>query len=208
MEVKISARNLTVSSRFNEYVAERSRKIEQFIHQAQEFNIKVTRHDHSRVNGPEDQVELTVFGAGQVIRAEAHAADKFAAFDSAFGKLTERLRRVSDKRKVHHGRHGSLGASELSASDFAALDIQPVAAEVLLGIVPEVEPETAPVVKNTTPIVIRRKAFESHRLTVSQALDNMEMLGHDFYLFIDAENDKPSVVYKRKGWNYGVIALE
>ena len=123
MEVKISARNLTVSSRFNDYVAERSHKIEKFIHQAQEFNIKVTRHDHSRVNGPEDQVELTVFGGGQVVRAEAHAADKFAAFDFAFAKLTERLRRVSDKRKVHHGRHSAKGASELSASDLRFLKL-------------------------------------------------------------------------------------
>jgi ribosomal subunit interface protein len=207
MEVKISARNLTVSTRFNDYVEERAHKIEQFVHKAQEFSIKVTRHDHSRVTGPEDQVELTVFGSGQIIRAEAHAADKFAAFDVAFGKLTERLRRASDKRKVHHGRHGSIGASELSASDFASLDVHPVDADVLLGISHESsEPEEAEIQPHT-PIVIRRKDFEGHRLTVSDALDNMELLGHDFYLFIDAETDKPSVVYKRKGWNYGVIAL-
>ena len=207
MEVKISARNLTVSTRFNDYVAERAHKIEQFVHKPQEFSIKVTRHDHSRVNGPEDQVELTVFGSGQIIRAEAHAADKFAAFDVAFGKLTERLRRASDKRKVHHGRHSSLGASELSASDFAALDIHPVDADVLLGAAALTDTSSEADQPAPSPILIRRKAFDGQRLTVSEALDNMELLGHDFYLFIDAENDKPSVVYKRKGWNYGVIAL-
>jgi len=208
MEVKISARNLTVSSRFNDYVAERAHKVEQFVHQAQEFSIKVTRHDHSRVTGPEDQVELTVFGSGQIIRAEAHASDKFAAFDVAFGKLTERLRRASDKRKVHHGRHGSPGTSELTASDFGELDVHPVSAEVLLGISHDSEASQTPDPQPETPIVIRRKAFEGKRLTVSEALDNMELLGHDFYLFIDAETDKPSVVYKRKGWNYGVISLD
>jgi len=134
MEIKISARNLAVSTRFNDYVAERAQKIQQLVHQAQEFNIKVTRHDHSRVTGPEDQVELTVVGGGQVTRAEAHAADKFAAFDVAFNKLTEQLRRSSDKRKVHHGRHGSPGTSELTATDFAKLDIHPVNAEVLLAL--------------------------------------------------------------------------
>lgn len=208
MEVKISARNLTVSTRFNDYVEERAHKIEQFVHKAQEFSIKVTRHDHSRVTGPEDQVELTVFGSGQIIRAEAHAADKFAAFDVAFGKLTERLRRASDKRKVHHGRHGSPGASELSATDFAALDVHPVDADVLLGLTHDSDGSAETGEQPQTPIVIRRKAFEGKRLTLSEALDNMELLGHDFYLFIDAENDKPSVVYKRKGWNYGVIALD
>jgi ribosomal subunit interface protein len=134
MEIKISARNLAVSTRFKDYVAERAQKIEQLVQKAQEFTIKVTRHDHSRVSGPEDQVELTVVGGGQVTRAEAHAADKFVAFDVAFNKLTEQLRRASDKRKVHHGRHGSPGTSELTATDFAKLDIHPVNADVLLAL--------------------------------------------------------------------------
>ncbi len=131
MEIKISARNLTVSTRFNEYVADRAPKVEQLLHEAKEFSIKVTRHDHTRGAGPEDEVELTVFSGSAVIRAEAHASEKFAAFDIALAKLLERLRRESDKRKVHHGKHNTPGASELSASDFAALDIEPVSAEVL-----------------------------------------------------------------------------
>lgn len=98
MDVKISAKNLTVSERFRDYIDERAPKVEQLLHKAQEFSVKITRREHSRVSGPEDQVELTVFGSGQIIRAEAHAQDKFAAFDAAFGKLTERLRRASDKR--------------------------------------------------------------------------------------------------------------
>ena len=131
MEIKISARNLTVSSRFNEYVADRVPKVKQLAQGAKEFSIKVTRHDHTRGAGPEDEVELLIFSGGNVFRAEAHAADKFAAFDLALAKLLERLRRDSDKRKIHHGRHGVPGASELSASDFATLDIQPVDDEVL-----------------------------------------------------------------------------
>lgn len=131
MEIKISARNLTVSSRFNEYVADRVPKVKQLAQGAKEFSIKVTRHDHTRGAGPEDEVELLIFSGGNVFRAEAHAADKFAAFDLALAKLLERLRRDSDKRKIHHGKHGAPGASELSATDFAALDIEPVDAEVL-----------------------------------------------------------------------------
>ena len=134
MEIRISTRNLTVSSRFREYVAERAHKIEQLIHRADEFKIRVTRHDHSRLTGPEDEVELTVFGSGQVIRVQAHAADKFAAFDSALAKLLQRLRRVADKRKVHHGRHGTIGTSELSSHDFAEVDLLPVDAQILESI--------------------------------------------------------------------------
>jgi ribosome-associated translation inhibitor RaiA len=165
--------------------------------------IKVTRHDHSRNSGPEDQVELTVFATGQIIRAEAHAQDKFAAFDIAWGKLSERLRRANDRRKPHHGHHGSPGASELSATEFAALDITPADLELLRPQTSQVDP----VDLGESPVVIRRKEFHAEKMSAEQAIDNMELLGHDFYLFIDESNGKSSVAYRRKGWNYGVIAL-
>ena len=203
MEVNITARNLTVSDRFREYVADRTHKVEQLAHKVQALDIKVTRHDHSRNSGPEDQVELTVFEPGHVIRAEAHAGDKFAAFDIAFGKLSERLRRAADRRKHHHG---GPGAGVLAAHDFAEIDIRPANSDVLLGKQAEVAEETAPDL-GESPVVIRRKEFETNPMTVDDALYHMELIGHDFYLFHDSETGKPSVVYRRKGWNYGVITL-
>ena len=208
MEINISTRNLSVSDRFRDYVEDRAHKVEQLAHKVETLEIKVTRHDHSKTAGTEDQVELTVFEPGHVVRAEAQAGDKFAAFDAALGKLSERLRRAADRRKVHHGRHGSIGASELSAHDFAELDIHPVDADVLLGT------RTAPVEAEhevdlgESPVVIRRKQFEATPMTVDDALYHMELVGHDFYLFLDSETSKPSVVYRRKGWNYGVITLD
>jgi ribosomal subunit interface protein len=213
MEVNITARNLTVSDRFREYVADRTHKVEQLAHKVQSLEIKVTRHDHSRNSGPEDQVELTVFEPGHVIRAEAHAGDKFAAFDIAFGKLSERLRRAADRRKVHHGHHGSIGTSELTAHDFAELDIRPADSDVLLGKVASSLDSSEAVTEGSgpdlgeSPVVIRRKEFEATPMTVDDALYHMELIGHDFYLFHDSETGKPSVVYRRKGWNYGVITL-
>ena len=203
MELNISAKNLTVSDRFRDYVSERAEKVEHLLHRVQELAIKVTRHDHSRNSGPEDQVELTVFAAGQIIRAEAHAQDKFSAFDMAWGKLTERLRRANDRRKPHHGHHGAPGTSELTATEFAALDITPADLSLLHP------SEAAEEAKDfgDSPVVIRRKEFHAEKMTADDAITNMELLGHDFYLFLDAENGKPSVAYRRKGWNYGIIAL-
>jgi ribosomal subunit interface protein len=208
MEVKITAKNLTVSDRFREYVSDRTPKVEQLSNRVQSLDIKVTRHDHSKTSGPEDQVELTVYEPGHVIRAEAHAGDKFAAFDLAFGKLSERLRRAADRRKVHHGHHGSIGTSELTAHDFAELDVKPADSDVLLGKTRPIEPvaEEAPDFGDS-PVVIRRKEFASNPMTVDDALYHMELVGHDFYLFHDSETDKPSVVYRRKGWSYGVVTL-
>ena len=211
MEVIISARNLTVSDRFRDYVADRVHKIEQLANKVDTLSIKVTRHDHSRNAGPEDQVELTVHEPGHVIRAEAQAGDKFAAFDVAFGKLAERLRRASDRNKVHRGQHRPPSIAEMSAHDFAELNVKPVDSDVLLNghraAPASVETVEAPDF-GESPIVIRRKEIEAKAMTADDALYNMELVGHDFYLYLDSETQKPSVVYRRKGWNYGVIALE
>jgi ribosomal subunit interface protein len=172
------------------------------------LTIKVTRHEH-KSSGLEDQVELTVIEPGHVIRAEAHAGDKFAAFDIALGKLTERLRRVGDKTKVHRGQHRQHSTSEISAHDFAELSITPAPAELLLGqraAEPEPVADQGPDL-GESPIVIRRKEFAQTSMTVDDALYHMELVGHPFYLFLDSATGKPSVVYSRKGWNYGVITL-
>jgi ribosomal subunit interface protein len=200
MELRISARNLNVSDRFKEYVSEKSGKVEQFAHRPQELNIKVTRHEH-HASGPEDQVELTVYEAGHVVRAEARSADKFAAFDIAFGKLLERLRRYSDKHKIHRGGgHKNIGASELAAADFSQLDIKPLDVRISVDEAPE------PVIIKS-PIEIRTKEFPAMPMTKAEAVDHMELVGHDFFLFQDSETGKNAVVYRRKGYSYGVISL-
>jgi ribosomal subunit interface protein len=206
MEITISTRNLQVSDRFRDYVLERAHKVEQLANRTQALTIKVTRHEH-KTSGQEDQVELTVVEPGHIIRAEAHAGDKFAAFDIALGKLSERLRRAGDRHKVHRGQHRQHGASELSASDFAELDVTPANADVLLGTNNHSEPEAAAPDFGQSPVEIRRKAFPTLPMTVDEALYHMELVGHPFYLFLDSESGKPSVVYARKGWNYGVITL-
>lgn len=207
MELRISTRNLKISDRFREYVGDRATKVEQLSHRPQELHIKVTRHEHNR-SGAEDQVELTVYEPGHVVRAEARAPEEFAAFDMAFGKLLERLRRYSDKKKVHRGGgHSNLGVSELAASDFATLDVKPADYQVIIGEVTElpavVEPEA-----EGSPLVIRRKEFSAEPMTVTEAVDHMELVGHDFYLFRDSETKQASVVYRRRGYNYGLISLE
>ena len=208
MELKITTKNLTVSDRFKDYVSEKSGKVEQFSHRPQELNIKVTRYERSRNAGLEDQVELTVYEPGHVVRAEARADDKFAAFDIAFGKLLERLRRYADKHKVHRGgNHRHVGTSELTASDFAALDITPVDHTLLTGEIPIVGAEQDEVDASSSPLVIRSKEFERVPMSKEDAVGHMELVGHDFFLFHDQETDKPSVVYRRKGYSYGVISL-
>jgi ribosomal subunit interface protein len=200
MEIRFTAKNLSISDRFKDYVSEKALKVEQLAHRPEELNIKVTRFDHNRHAGQEDAVELTVFEPGHIVRAEAKAVDKFSAFDMAFQKLLQRLRRLSDRQKVHRGGgHKQPGASELTSSNFSALDITPVDHDLLTGETPSVD--------ESAGLVIRKKQFKKVPMTAQQAVDEMELVGHDFFLYHDSETDAAAVVYRRKGYSYGVISL-
>lgn len=206
MDVQIRGRNVVVTDRFTDFVNTKTAKIEKLLPKLQKLEIRVSKtSDKSPVHG--DRVEVTAIGSGPVIRAEASGSDKFTAFDTAYARLLERIRRYKDKKVTLHRRH-SESLSALSAADFAKLDIQPADAALLQGgSTPDGFGEE-PADTGASPVMIRHKSFPAERLTSDAAVDQMELLGHDFFLFIDAETDQASVVYRRKGWNYGVITLE
>jgi|SRR5688572_10262765 len=220
MELNIVGRNLGVTDRFRAYAAEKSEKVTNLTDRAISLDVKLSRHHETNGNAGPDRVELTLVGKGPVVRAEADGSDKYAAFDVALGRLLERIRRAKDRRKVHRGsqrRPTSLRqATELG---FSGVGVQAAASEVLeqvrTGSIPVIaEPEAAADVDSTEedevycPVVIRRKVFAATPMTVDDALYFMELVGHDFYLFVDAESGRPSVVYRRKGWDYGLIGLD
>ncbi len=214
MEFLINGRNLAVSDRFREYAEEKIDKIEQLGDKVQRLDAKVTKEPHARQADSALTVELTVLGRGPVIRAEATAADKFAAFDLAYSKLLERLRRARDRRKVHHGRHTPVAVREATASLEPASTSQPIYAESPNHTGQDAaEEQTGYEIDNDvpagdSPVLIRRKVFSGTPMSLDDAVDNMELVGHDFYLFIDSRTGAPSVVYRRQGWTYGVITLD
>lgn len=210
MDVTISGRNITLTDRFKTYATEKLEKVGSLADRAQRVEVKVSPVVPNRGASGDSKVELTLVGPGPVVRAESVAADKFAAFDTANDKLLERVRRARDRRKISKGRpNKSFG--ERSLSGFSDVAVEPASPELLgtapIAVVTGEEPDPYDV-PDYSPMVIRRKNFQTAPLTLDEALSNMELVGHDFYLFVDAETDKPSVVYRRKGWDYGVIALE
>lgn len=209
MDIMTTAKGLGLTDRFREYATEKAEKIGSLADRAIAMEIKVSRHAEGRGNAGDDRVELTLVGPGPLVRAEASAADKYAAFDLAYAKLLERVRQAKDRRKVHRGRHRPVSLHEASADGFAVIDITPASPDVLnavaTGGIAVVESEDE---QDESPVVIRRKLFPTTTMTAEEAVDHMELVGHDFFLFVDASTDRPSVVYRRKGWNYGVIALE
>ncbi|GIT81063.1 ribosomal subunit interface protein [Leifsonia sp. LS1] len=216
MDINIIGRNLGITDRFREYATEKSDKIAHLAERAISLEIKVSRHNEKLggQNG-DDRVELTLVGPKAVVRSEATGTDKYAAFDIALGKLLERVRRAKDRRKVHRGQHRPTSLREASTDGFSAVGLAaaPVAVldQVRTGSVPVVQDSEATeeaAEEEYSPVVIRKKVFASLPMTVDDALYYMELVGHDFYLFVDQETQRPSVVYRRKGWDYGVIALD
>lgn len=207
MDVNIRGRNVDITDRFENYVLSKSDKVDALNTKLQSFEVRVSRlSDRSPQNG--DRVELTLIGPGPVVRAESEGTDKYVAFDIAYGRLLERVRRSHDKKTARRGRR-RISAGEAAAHDFSEVDVTPAPLELIEA----VETGSIPVAGGEesedtySPVVIRSKEFAAEHLTVDEAVDRMELVGHDFFLFIEKESGHPSVVYRRKGWNYGVIAL-
>ncbi len=206
MDITITGRGLDITDRFNDFVMEKAERISRLSDRAQALEVRVHRHGSTRGPSGDDRVELTLINPGPLVRAEATAGDKYAAFDVALNKLVERIRQAKDRRKVHRGVRRPSSVHEAAASGRFA-DVTPasvaVLEQVLTGEIPVQEDEQA-----WSPVVIRRKLFPAERMTPEEAVDRMELVGHDFFLFLDVDSGRSSVVYRRKGWDYGVIALD
>ena len=203
MDVNIRGRNVGITDRFESYVSAKTDKVAGLLPKAQAFEVRVSRlSDRSPKNG--DRVEVTIIGPGPVIRAESEGSDKYTAFAIACGRVRERIRRAKERRSDRRGR-GRTSLAEATEQDFAQVDITPAPLEVIeavaTGNVPVQAAEEAPY----SPVVIRSKEFPAANLSVEEAVDQMELVGHDFFLFVEHTSGKPSVVYRRKGWDYGVI---
>jgi ribosomal subunit interface protein len=199
MEIVVAGRHTDVPERFRQHVTDKLAKLEQLAPRAQRIDVEVTHESNPRQAAAAERVELTVVGKGPVIRAEACADDRYGAFDLAIDKLAERLRRARDRRKSHRGKVPT------PVSD----PLPPL--EELEAAAPTAEPAEDGVVETTlgdSPVVIREKVHAAQPMTIDDALYEMELVGHDFFLFVDAETAQPSVAYRRRGWRYGVIKLD
>ncbi|MDQ1046020.1 ribosome hibernation-promoting factor, HPF/YfiA family [Streptomyces sp. V4I2] len=210
MDIVVKGRKTEVPERFRKHVAEKLKleKIQKLDGKVISLDVEVSKEPNPRQADRSDRVEITLHSRGPVIRAEAAASDPYAALDLAAEKLDARLRKQHDKR------HTRRGARRLTAAEVA--DHVPGAA-TLNGnghTAHEEEPESVPTkkigsleVKGEGPLVVREKTHVASPMSLDQALYEMELVGHDFYLFIDSETKEPSVVYRRHAYDYGVIHL-
>jgi ribosomal subunit interface protein len=201
MDVVVTGRHCEITDRYRGHVEEKLTRLEKHDHRIMRVQVEVDCEPNPRQRDRAVRIELTAFSKGPVIRAEAAAADKMAAFDLALDKMASQMRRAADRRRVHHGRHAPVSVGQALADVDEAAEPAPD---------DEVhDRQVGPItVAGDGPLVVREKVHPASPMMLDQALYEMELVGHDFYLFVDKENDRPSVVYRRRGYDYGVIALD
>ncbi len=208
MEITVTGRHIQVSDRFRQVLTDKLSKVEQYAPRTQRVEVVVS-HETSKVapKGSE-RVEITCLAKGPVIRAEAFAEDKYAAVDLALQKLSERLRRAGDKRKVRRRTGPDIGGA---TADLPVANLVP-GSNGSSPVAQEEDPVAAVDAKlgaqGESPVQVREKSHAAVPMSLDQALYEMELVGHDFFLFVDRESGRPSVVYRRRGWDYGVISLD
>jgi ribosomal subunit interface protein len=212
MEIVVIGRHTEIADWFRELAESKLAKIEQYDPRVQHIDVEVTREHNPRQSSSAERVEITIIGKGPVIRAEASAADRYSALDLAVSKLMERMRRENDRRK---GRSKAARRADIPVDlgSWAPDDLPPVT----LSDAPEPEQTFRDVTVSSqdvtetalgdSPITIREKVHPAKPMSVKDAIAEMELVGHPFYLFLDAATGTPSVLYSRHGWTYGIIRL-
>jgi hypothetical protein len=127
------------------------------------------------------------------VRSEACAEDFYKALDIASERLERRLSQAADRRRVHHGRRTPRSVAEVTAGFTPIPEVNGTA---------ELDEQA-----DGPGRVVREKEHRTRPMTVDEALFEMELVGHDFYLFSDKETGRPSVVYRRHAYDYGLIRL-
>jgi ribosomal subunit interface protein len=194
VDIVVKGRNVEVPDHYRHHVGEKLGRVERYDHKLIRIDVELLHEPNRRQSKSCQRVEITAKSRGPVVRSEACAKDFYSALDAAISKLENRLRRSADRRRVHHGRHTPVSVASATADAAPSLNH--------VGGLPDAEMST-----EDSALVVRVKEHSAEPMSMEQALFEMELVGHDFFLFADAESGRPSVVYRRKGYDYGIIRL-
>ena len=212
MEIVITGRHTQISQKFRDVVESKMNRVTAIAPDAQRAQIVVTHEGNPRQADTAKRVEITVVAGRTVVRAEASSSDEYSALDMALDKLTLRLRRARDRRKNH--RRGYVNPVPVDLGPVETPDEEEPKEEEpdnspQAAVASDLGPgESVEVQVGDTPIVIRRKLHIAEPMSIDEALYEMELIGYDFFLFVNKETGRPSVVYHRHGWSYGVFEID
>jgi ribosomal subunit interface protein len=198
VDIVVKGRHTDVAERFRGHAQDKLAKVVKLDGKVSRIDVEVCEEHNPRLADHRSRVELTCRTRGPVIRAEASAPDPYSALDLASSRLEARLRKAADRRRVHHGIRTPVSVATATARLNGSA---PVTAAI------EGEPAEDEDDADSRPFLVREKDHPAQPMTLDQALLEMELVGHDFFLFVDIDRALPSVVYRRRGYDYGVIRL-
>ncbi|MPZ94357.1 MAG: ribosome-associated translation inhibitor RaiA [Propionibacteriales bacterium] len=209
MDVVVKGRHCEVSDRYRQHVEEKVARLEKYDQKLFRVEVEISQERNPRMADKAVRVELTLRSRGPVMRAEAAAEDKMTALDVALDRLQTRLRKAADRRRIHHGTRTPVSVSQaLAAVGAERGSLNGTGPDLFGGADESGDHMAGPIsVTGDGPLVVREKSHTAAPMTLDQALYEMELVGHDFFLFVDKESELPSVVYRRRGYDYGVIRL-
>ena len=210
MDIVVTGRNAEIHENFRSMVESKLEKVKLFYPRAQRVEVVLRHENNPRRAEQAERIELTVYGKGPVIRAEAKSSDRYAAVDLASAKLFERLRRLRDRAKDHRRykfEEPAFFPSPTVEEEGLEEDIRDAEKWVLRS-AEDLQPgEEREEQMGDSPVFVRQKVHEAQPMTVEEALYQMELVGHPFFLFVDKDTMQPCVAYHRKGWTYGILRL-
>jgi ribosomal subunit interface protein len=205
VDIVVKGRHCAVTERFRDHVGDKLSRLEKYNDRIIRIDVVLDKERNPRLSDRTFRVELTLLSRGPVVRAEAAAEDKLSALDLALDRLIAQARKAADRRRVHRGSRGPISLahalSGVASNGYTPSDEDLDPAAAATGTVGPVAMD------GDGPLVVREKTHQAEPMTLEQALYEMELVGHDFYLFVDDGSNQPSVVYRRRGYDYGVIRL-
>ena len=203
-DVVLTGRNVEIPDHYRVYVGQKLARVERIDNSITRFDVELEHEKNRRQRKNCQHVEITAHGRGPVVRGEGCADSFYGAFEAAVSKLESRVRRGKDRRNVHYGDKTPVSLHEAAAAA-APLDLADAFAP---GSAAPPDGQAHAVAEEHEPgRVVRVKEHPAKPMTVDDALYEMELVGHDFFLFHDRETDRPTVVYRRNAYDYGLIRL-
>ena len=198
MEIVVRGRNVEVPEHYQQLVAEKLAKVERYDQKLIRADVELTHEKNPRQAGNRQHVEITCRSRGPVVRAEASAEDFYKALDQAADKLERQMRQAAERRRGKRERRS--GSIQDIAVDHSVLGDAADAAAEPAGAGVQDEPRLGQ--------IVREKEHPAEPISIDEALSRMELVGHDFYLFLDEATGRASVVYRRHAYDYGLLRLE
>ena len=207
MDIAIVGRHTKVNDDMRARIAAKMEKLSALAPLATRAEVHVVHERNPKLSTDAERVEITLHGRA-VVRAEASAEDRVTALELATARVVEQLRKLHERRAHRH--QGKPDMATFAMADMTSSQAPAAAAEVESVEAWDGQPASSvrEIPLDGTPITIRSKVHAAEPMTISDAIDQMELVGHDFFLFLDSESGMASAVYRRRGWTYGVIQLD